>query len=276
MADLSPLSVDRKQLCECCLLFAFPRFLPSFARSSRVAIEVLKLLMMSWREKNCTDNADAGDVAAIIMDTLDPCFTTYVSYFDMKVARLFVLDWQSWKRDTASVTITMLEAPCSNAHLQVRIVVSSAPIINGKQIYILKSVSFIPADTPLKISDYSNILAPMSVVVTFKHPSWLLISKALLKLFFENPEDTVQSWHIDGRFFFVVRLAQFIFFNKSAFQWTNESTKYNMNQSMMTDKASMFCSYYYFLPDWLLYITEISSMPGIFIALKSTSTTKAF
>ncbi|PWA47550.1 cupredoxin [Artemisia annua] len=68
-------------------------------------------------------------------------------------------------------------------------------MVNFK-IYTLNSVSFTPADTPLKIADYSTILgvfslepflpALMPVVVTFKHPSWLLISEALLKLFFSE------------------------------------------------------------------------------------------
>nr|GFA35961.1 L-ascorbate oxidase homolog [Tanacetum cinerariifolium] len=91
---------------------------------------------------------------------------------------------------------------------------NSAPIINGKQRYAVNSVSFIPADTPLKIADYFNISGVFSIGTISDSPNggggYLQTSvmaadfRAFAEIIFENSEDTVQSWHIDGHFFFVV------------------------------------------------------------------------
>lgn len=91
---------------------------------------------------------------------------------------------------------------------------NSAPIINGKQRYAVNSVSFIPADTPLKIADYFKISGVFSLGTISDSPNggggYLQTSvmaadfRAFAEIVFENSEDTVQSWHIDGHFFFVV------------------------------------------------------------------------
>ncbi|KAM0072869.1 putative L-ascorbate oxidase [Helianthus debilis subsp. tardiflorus] len=91
---------------------------------------------------------------------------------------------------------------------------NSAPVINGKQRYAVNSVSFIPADTPLKIADYFKISGVFSLGTISDSPTggggYLQTSvmaadfRAFVEIVFENSEDTVQSWHIDGHFFFVV------------------------------------------------------------------------
>ncbi|KAL4346310.1 hypothetical protein GQ457_17G016730 [Hibiscus cannabinus] len=91
---------------------------------------------------------------------------------------------------------------------------SSASIINGKQRYAVNSVSFIPADTPLKLADYFNISGVFSLGIIPYAPTgggaYLQTSvmaadhRSYVEIVFENPEDTVQSWHIDGHSFFVV------------------------------------------------------------------------
>lgn len=91
---------------------------------------------------------------------------------------------------------------------------NSAPIINGKQRYAVNSVSFIPADTPLKIADYFKISGVFSLGTISDSPTggggYLQTSvmaadfRGFAEIIFENSEDTVQSWHIDGHFFFVV------------------------------------------------------------------------
>lgn len=91
---------------------------------------------------------------------------------------------------------------------------NSAPIINGKQRYAVNSVSFIPAVTPLKIADYFKISGVFSLGTISDTPNggggYLQTSvmaadfRGFAEIVFENYEDTVQSWHIDGHFFFVV------------------------------------------------------------------------
>ncbi|GMJ05729.1 SKU5 similar 5 [Hibiscus trionum] len=91
---------------------------------------------------------------------------------------------------------------------------SSASIINGKQRYAVNGVSFIPADTPLKLADYFNIPGVFSLGSIPYAPTgggaYLQTSvmaadhRSYVEIVFENPEDIVQSWHIDGHSFFVV------------------------------------------------------------------------
>ncbi|KAJ6403930.1 hypothetical protein OIU84_012182 [Salix udensis] len=91
---------------------------------------------------------------------------------------------------------------------------NSAPIINGKQRYAVNSVSFIPADTPLKLADHFNIPGVFSLGSISDNPTgggaYLQTSvmaadfRGYAEIVFENSEDNVQSWHIDGHSFFVV------------------------------------------------------------------------
>lgn len=91
---------------------------------------------------------------------------------------------------------------------------NSAPIINGKQRYAVNSVSFIPADTPLKLADHFNIPGVFSLSSIPQNPTGggahLQTSvmaaeyRGYGEIVFENSEDTLQSWHIDGHHFFVV------------------------------------------------------------------------
>ncbi|KAL9384764.1 hypothetical protein Peur_021774 [Populus x canadensis] len=91
---------------------------------------------------------------------------------------------------------------------------NSAPIINGKQRYAVNSVSFISADTPLKLADHYNIPGVFSLGSIPDSPTgggaYLQTSvmaadfRGYAEIVFENPEDNVQSWHIDGHNFFVV------------------------------------------------------------------------
>lgn len=91
---------------------------------------------------------------------------------------------------------------------------NSAPIIDGKQRYAVNSVSFIPADTPLKLADYFKISRVFSLGSIPDNPTggggYLQTAvmaadfRGYAELVFENAEDSVQSWHIDGHSFFVV------------------------------------------------------------------------
>ena len=91
---------------------------------------------------------------------------------------------------------------------------NSAPVINGKQRYAVNSVSFILVDTPLKLADYFKISGVFSLGSIPDSPTggggYLQTSvmaadyRAYVEVVFENSEDSMQSWHIDGNHFFVV------------------------------------------------------------------------
>ncbi|KAK9151709.1 hypothetical protein Syun_010018 [Stephania yunnanensis] len=78
---------------------------------------------------------------------------------------------------------------------------NSAPIINGKQRYAVNSVSFIPADTPLKIADYFKISGVFNLGTISDNPTggggYLQTSvmaadfRAYIEIVFENSEDTI-------------------------------------------------------------------------------------
>ncbi|XP_077253906.1 L-ascorbate oxidase homolog [Tasmannia lanceolata] len=112
---------------------------------------------------------------------------------------------------------------------------NSAPIINGKQRYAVNSVSFIPPDTPLKVADYYKISGVFSLGSISDNPTggggYLQTSvmaadfRSYVEIVFENYEDTVQSWHIDGYSFFVVGM--------DGGQWTPASRlSYNLRDTV--------------------------------------------
>ncbi|OVA03392.1 Multicopper oxidase [Macleaya cordata] len=91
---------------------------------------------------------------------------------------------------------------------------NSAPIINGKQRYAVNSVSYTPASTPLKLADYYKIGGVFNLGSIPDYPTggggYLQTSvmaadfRSFIEVIFENWENTVQSWHIDGHSFFIV------------------------------------------------------------------------
>ncbi|XP_008806480.2 L-ascorbate oxidase homolog [Phoenix dactylifera] len=112
---------------------------------------------------------------------------------------------------------------------------NSAPIINGKQRYAVNSVSFIPADTPLKLADFYKIPGVFSLGSIPDNPTfgggYLQTSvmaadfRGYVEIVFENYEDTLQSWHIDGYSFWVVGM--------DGGQWTAASREsYNLRDAV--------------------------------------------
>ncbi|WVZ66060.1 hypothetical protein U9M48_015334 [Paspalum notatum var. saurae] len=91
---------------------------------------------------------------------------------------------------------------------------NSAAAINGKQRYAVNSVSYVNPDTPLKVADYYKIRGVFSVGTIADNPTYgaayLQTSvmgasyRDYVEIVFENAEDEVQSWHIDGYAFWVV------------------------------------------------------------------------
>ncbi|KAL6209179.1 hypothetical protein ACLB2K_020122 [Fragaria x ananassa] len=109
---------------------------------------------------------------------------------------------------------------------------SSAAQVNGKQRYGMNGVSFIPADTPLKLADYFKIDGVFKVGSIQDNPTGqksLYLDtavmgadfRAFVEIVFENPENIVQSWHLDGYYFWVVGM--------DGGKWTPDSRRqYNL------------------------------------------------
>uniref|UniRef100_A0A0E0D1N2 L-ascorbate oxidase n=1 Tax=Oryza meridionalis TaxID=40149 RepID=A0A0E0D1N2_9ORYZ len=92
---------------------------------------------------------------------------------------------------------------------------SSSATVNGKQRYAVNGVSHVNPDTPLKVADYYKIAGVFSVGTISDSPSGgggAYLQTAVMgasyrdyvEIVFENPENEVQSWHIDGYAFWVV------------------------------------------------------------------------
>ncbi|KAI7751668.1 hypothetical protein M8C21_010555 [Ambrosia artemisiifolia] len=91
---------------------------------------------------------------------------------------------------------------------------NSENIINGKKRYAVNGVSYINADTPLKLADYFNIPGVYSTNIIQASPNGAAPRVAtsvmaaslhdFLEIVFQNNEDIVQSWHLDGYDFWPV------------------------------------------------------------------------
>lgn len=92
---------------------------------------------------------------------------------------------------------------------------SSAGQVNRRQRYAINGVSFVQADTPLKLADYFNISGVFRVgsipdIPTGGRNIRLDTSvmgadyRAFVEIVFQNHENIIQSYHIDGYSFWVV------------------------------------------------------------------------
>ncbi|KAL3603250.1 hypothetical protein D5086_004109 [Populus alba] len=115
------------------------------------------------------------------------------------------------------------------------IVANSAGQVNGKQRYGINSVSFIAPDTPMKIADYFKIQGVFKEngITDRPYGGGLYLDTAVLtvpyrayvEIVFQNDEDILQSWHLDGYSFFVVGM--------DGGQWTTASRdQYNLRDAV--------------------------------------------
>ncbi|KAK8964307.1 hypothetical protein KSP40_PGU005064 [Platanthera guangdongensis] len=91
---------------------------------------------------------------------------------------------------------------------------SSAPAINGKLRYAVNSVSFVVPDTPLKLADNFNIagvfswdsipVVPTSGPAALGTPVLRTNLHEFIEIIFQDTENTLQTWHLDGYSFWVV------------------------------------------------------------------------
>lgn len=92
---------------------------------------------------------------------------------------------------------------------------NSALKLKEKQRYMVNGVSFVRSRTPIKLADYLKLEGVFQIGSIPDHPidhatpsfASSVISgdfRAFVEIVFQNPENTLQSWHIDGYAFFVV------------------------------------------------------------------------
>ncbi|MBA0717093.1 hypothetical protein Golax_004935 [Gossypium laxum] len=121
--------------------------------------------------------------------------------------------------------------------------VSSAAQVNGKQRYAVNSVSFVPTDTPLKLADYFKIGGVFRVGSIPDNPTgqnmYLDTSvmgadyRAFVEIVFENHENIVQTWHIDGYAFWVVGMNGGV--------WTpNSREEYNLRDAVSRSTTQVY------------------------------------
>nr|CAH67167.1 H0211B05.4 [Oryza sativa] len=111
---------------------------------------------------------------------------------------------------------------------------NSAGRVAGKQRYAVNGVSFVEADTPLKLADYYRIsdvfrlggipdAPPAGAAAAPRSEAAVMDSdyRSFLEIVFENSEDSVQIWHLDGYSLFVVGMDRGV--------WSEQSRKsYNL------------------------------------------------
>ncbi|EFJ17580.1 hypothetical protein SELMODRAFT_178788 [Selaginella moellendorffii] len=91
---------------------------------------------------------------------------------------------------------------------------NSAPAINGKQRFAVNGISYMHPGTPLKLADFYKIGGVFSPNSIPEYPDGRspyngasVLSgtyRSFMEIIFQNNENPVQSWHIDGYAFFVV------------------------------------------------------------------------
>ncbi|XP_010547509.1 PREDICTED: L-ascorbate oxidase homolog [Tarenaya hassleriana] len=91
---------------------------------------------------------------------------------------------------------------------------NSAPLINGKQRYAVNGVSYVNSDTPPKLADYFGIAGVFSTnsiqSVPSNSPATVATSVVqtslhdFIEVVFQNNENAMQSWHLDGYDFWAV------------------------------------------------------------------------
>ncbi|KAJ4849485.1 hypothetical protein Tsubulata_030301 [Turnera subulata] len=124
------------------------------------------------------------------------------------------------------------------------LLVNSAPLINGKQRYAVNQVSYINPDTPLKLADYYNIPGVFTMdFIQSEVPSGgpTRVGTSVLpanlhdfiEVVFQNNENTMQSWHLDGYDFWPV--------GYGSGQWTpSKNSTYNLVDALTRHTVQVF------------------------------------
>ncbi|KAL6551697.1 hypothetical protein OROGR_007851 [Orobanche gracilis] len=123
------------------------------------------------------------------------------------------------------------------------ILANSAHIMDGKQRYAVNGVSHVNPDTPLKLADYYIISRVFSVDSIPSMPSGngVILAASVMgtslhdfvEVVFQNDEDTIQSWHLDGYDFWVVGVGEG--------KWSKGSRQeYNLNDALTRHTTQVY------------------------------------
>ncbi|KAL1554484.1 L-ascorbate oxidase [Salvia divinorum] len=117
-------------------------------------------------------------------------------------------------------------------------------LVNRKQRYAVNGVSFVAADTPLKLADYFNIdrvfrvgsipdSPPVARDIRLDTAVMGADYRTFVEIVFENRENIMQSWHLDGYSFFVVGM--------DGGSWTPDSKKqYNLQDAVFRSTTQVY------------------------------------
>ncbi|KAL3526737.1 hypothetical protein ACH5RR_011393 [Cinchona calisaya] len=125
------------------------------------------------------------------------------------------------------------------------VLANSAPLINGKQRYAVNSVSYVNPDTPLKLADHFNIPGVFSLNSIQSTPSGgsptygvSVFETSLhdfIEIIFQNNENYLQTWHLDGYDFWPVGYGDG--------QWSQASrAQYNRDDALTRHTAQVYPS----------------------------------
>ncbi|XP_050208096.1 L-ascorbate oxidase homolog [Mercurialis annua] len=123
------------------------------------------------------------------------------------------------------------------------VLANSAPLINGKRRYAVNRVSYVNAETPLKLADYFNIPGVFSTnsiqSLPSDGPAYVATSVLptnlhdFVEVVFQNNEYTMQSWHLDGYDFWAV--------GYGSGQWSpNSRQNYNLVDALTRHTAQVY------------------------------------
>jgi len=121
---------------------------------------------------------------------------------------------------------------------------NSAPIIHTKQRYAVNGVSYSRPQTPLQLADYYNIsgvfvsggIPDSADGASSPHKAAAVLNveyRTFVEIVFQNNENTIQSWHLDGYSFFVVGLERG--------EWTPASrARYNLFDAIYRSTTQVY------------------------------------
>ncbi|XWS29372.1 hypothetical protein CRYUN_Cryun24cG0023900 [Craigia yunnanensis] len=123
------------------------------------------------------------------------------------------------------------------------ILANSASLINGKLRYAVNGFSYVNPDTPVKLADYFNIPGVFSMNSIQDLPSGGAATVAtsvmptslhdFIEVVFQNNENTMQAWHLDGYDFWVVGFG--------SGQWTPKERKtYNLVDALTRHTTQVY------------------------------------
>ncbi|KAF7809796.1 L-ascorbate oxidase-like protein [Senna tora] len=136
------------------------------------------------------------------------------------------------------------------------VLANSASLINGKLRYAVNKVSYVNSDTPLKLADYFNIpgifsedkmqILPSSGPATIATSVLPASLHDFIEVVFQNNENTMQSWHLDGYDFWVIGYVCLSLFVSPSFiygsgQWTaDKRSTYNLVDALTRHTTQVY------------------------------------